>query len=346
MKSLLILGEYQDDFVNKNIKGLQRYAREESLNPRVMSYEELLRGKTPRIPTPLLDVMFFFPYTFWGLNCEIPSDTGIYGTSRESHEIFRNFFRGIKEKIESQFSDKDISYVIDPDYASIDRDKLAVNELLVSKGVSTTKMLPKDLDRILEFSKTKGVFIKARYGAMGKGITYLSPRGWFTNYRVLNKNHLGNYETDCGWRFTQIDGNIDVIKTLLDLEVVVEEEVVPSSLTRGKKFDIRAYSIFGYVPHMFVKENEISSIITNYCQGGTVDHNYKKRLSKDAISLVINQVRNTSNVLNSNFLGVDVIFDGNFQTPKVMEAQTFSGFPRIRKFNLTRFLAQQIKNKD
>ena len=67
---------------------------------------------------------------------------------------------------------------------------IETNNLLRKKGVSTTNVLQKYLKEIIELSKEKGIFIKARYGALGKGISYLSPKGWFTNYKVGNNKPL------------------------------------------------------------------------------------------------------------------------------------------------------------
>lgn len=345
-KTLLILGEHETDDLNKNIKRLQKTSRKINLSYMTMSYEQLFKDDKRNTPAHNLKVMFFFPYKFWDENCEIPGDTSVYGTSKESYNKFKQFWQDVKGTLEKKFPDKDISYVINPDYAALDRDKIETNNLLRKKGVSTTNVLQKNLKEIIELSKEKGIFIKARYGALGKGISYLSPKGWFTNYKVGNKNNIENYPNVGKWEFSNITGNKEFIGKLLELEVIVEEEVKSPQLNPGKKFDIRVYSLYGNVPHMFIRENIESKIITNFSQGGQVNHQYYKTLPKKTIDLASSVALKASEAFNSNFMGVDVIFDKDLKNPKVLEVQTFTGFPKIHYCNLTKLLAHEIKRRD
>ncbi len=345
-KTLLILGEYGTDDLNKNIKRLQKESKKINLPYKTMSYEQLFKNNKKDIFTNNLKAMFFFPFKFWDENCEIPQNTSVYGTSKESYNLFNQFWQDVKGTLEKKFSDKKISYVINPDYAALDRDKIAVNNLLRKKGVSTTNIIQKNLKEIIELSKEKGIFIKARYGALGKGISYLSPKGWFTNYKVGGKNNIENYPDIGKWEFSNITGNKEFIRKLLDLEVIVEEEVKSPQLNPEKKFDMRVYSLYGNVPHMFIRENAESKIITNFSQGGQVNHRYYRALSKKTIALASNTALKASKAFNSNFMGIDVIFDKNLENPKVLEVQTFTGFPDIRYCNLTKLLAHEIKKKD
>lgn len=342
-KTLLILGEYGRDDLNKNIKRLQKESIKINLPYKTISYEQLFKDNKKNIYTNNLKIMFFFPFKFWDENCEIPQNTSIYGTSKESYDKFKQFWQDVKGTLEKKFSDKNISYVINPDYAALDRDKIATNNLLKKNGVSTTKILQKNLKEIIELSKEKGIFIKARYGALGKGISYLSPEGWFTNYKLGKKNNIENYPNVGKWEFSNITGNKEFIKKLLNLEVIVEEEIKSPKLNPEKKFDIRVYSLYGNVPHMFIRENAESKIITNFSQGGQVNHEYHKVLPKKTIDLASNIALKASKAFNSNFMGVDVIFDKNLENPRVLEVQTFTGFPDVHYCNLTKLLAHEIK---
>ena len=49
MKSLLIIGEYNNNEVNQNIKRLQKYSMEFGLSTNLMSYEEILKNKSKKI---------------------------------------------------------------------------------------------------------------------------------------------------------------------------------------------------------------------------------------------------------------------------------------------------------
>jgi len=303
-------------------------------------------GKEKKIPGDELTVLLSFPFNFWDWRCEIPFNNKPYGTSKEAYNIFKNFWKEVIERMDGQFSDKNLSYVIDPKYASIDRDKIKTHQLLKKEGVSTTKLLPRNLNSVLDVSSRKGVFIKPRYGSRGKGITYLSKDRWFTNYRIGSRNKIENYPEEESWRFTEITGKKDIIKQLLDLEVIVEEEVESPSLHTGKKFDIRAYSIYGKVPHMFIRENRKKRVITSFSQGGTIDHAYKKQFPNKSILLIQKEVSKAANALNSKFLGVDIMFDGDLENPVVLEAQTFTGYPKITRFNLPKYLIKQIKRSN
>ncbi len=342
-KTLLILGEYAEDDLNKNIKRLQRYAKEIKIPVKTISYEQLFSKNKFKINTDNLSVMFFFPFKFWNKNCEIPKDTSIYGVSKQSYEIFKEFWQDVKNNLGKRFSDKNVSYIINPDYAALDRDKIKTHDLLKKAGVATTITLPKNLEIILNISKNEGVFIKSRYGALGKGITYLSKKGWFTNYKIGRKNNVENYLDIKDWKFSEITENKDFLKNLLDLEVIIEKEIKSPNLNPGKKFDLRVYSLYGESPHMFIKENYEKNIITNFSQGGKINHKYKEILPEKTINLAKEQALRASKCLNSNFLGIDIIFDKNLYTPKILEVQTFTGFPQIKYCNLSKLLANKIK---
>lgn len=353
MNSLLILGEHKDPSLNPNIKRLQRYSTEIGIPIKVRNYKELFSNSI-KIDTENLAVMFFFPFSFWNKNCETPEDTGIYGTSSKSYEKFSQFWGEIKENLEKKFSGINLKYIIDPNFAALDRDKIATHDLLEKKGVSTTKKLPKDLVNLIELSKVQGIFIKPRYGALGKGITYLSPLGWFTNYKIGKNNALQNYHSvktrgrggdplETEWVFQDITGNKELLKNIINLEMIIEEEVIPPQLEKEKKFDLRVYTVFGNAPYGFMRENNINNIITNFSQGGTIIDDIGKKLPKNALELAKEESLKAAKALNSRFLGVDLIFDKNLETPRVLEVQTFTGFPKIRKFNLTRYLAERIK---
>jgi len=342
MNSLLILGEHQDSSLNPNIKRLQRYSTEMEIPTRVRNYEEFF-SKPIKINTEDLAVMFFFPYKFWNQTCETPEDTGIYGTSSKSYKRFEQFWKDVKGNLEEKFKGINLKYIIDPDFAALDRDKIATHKLLKKANIPTTKKLPKDFSYLLELVKTHGIFIKPRYGALGKGITYLSPSKWLTNYGVGRNNVPYNYSCEKGWFFKEITGNHEFLKRILDLEMIVEKEIVPPKLEKGKKFDLRSYAVFKKVPYIFMRENETKDIITNFSQGGRAIHDVEKKLPKKVIELAKKEGLKTAQTLNSHFLGIDIIFDKNLQTPRVLEVQTFTGFPKIRKFNLPRYLAEHIK---
>ncbi len=353
MNSLLILGEHLDPSLNLNIKRLEKYSTDIKIPTKVRNYEELF-SESIKIDTKDLAVMFFFPFRFWNQKCEIPEDTGIYGTSSKSYETFNQFWEEVKKNLEKQFKEKNLKYIIDPDFAALDRDKIATHNLLEKSGISTTKRLGKDLSNLINLSKKQGIFIKPRYGARGKGITYLSPTGWFTNYGIGKNNTLQNHQSvktkgksgdplKTGWIFKEITGNKELLKKIINLETIIEEEIVPPQLKKGKKFDLRVYTVFENSPYLFMRENNIKNIITNFSQGGKIIDDIGKKLPKKSLELAKKESLKAAKTLNSKFLGVDIIFDRDLETPRVLEVQTFTGFPKIKKFNLPRYLAEYIK---
>lgn len=343
MKSLLILSDSIGYRTNRDNNRLLQYCQEGNVQAELLSYTDFFKKKPFSPKSEKLNVMFWFPIDFWNEHCEVPEDTGVYGTSKKAYNRFKDFWSRVKERVEMQFPDRKISYIIPPDIAFIDRDKIETHRLLTESKVPTTTMLSKDLEAVLQKAEEAGVFIKCRYGACGKGITYISPGKWVTNYVIGEKNTIQNFSPDEQWEFSDITGNKDFLKRLLDLEVIAEQEITPPELSKkDHKFDIRSYVVFGEVPHMFLRENNVKSIITNFNQGGTVHHEYTKYLPQQPIELVKQISLDSVKTFPSQILGVDVMFDGDLQTPKILEIQSFPGLPDFRYFNLLKFLVTKL----
>ena len=343
MRSLLILSDPIGYRTNRDNKRLVQYCQEGDVEAELLSYEDFFKKKPRPLSSENLNVVFFFSTDFWNKNCEIPEDTGVYGTSKKAYNRFRDFWLRVKERVETQFQDRKISYIIPPEIAFVDRDKIESHRLLIEKQIPTTTLLPRDLEVVLQKAEEKGIFIKCRYGACGKGITYISPEKWFTNYIIGERGVIQNPLSEDQWVFSDVTRNKDFLKRLLDLEVIVEQEIIPPNLSKkGNKFDIRSYVVFGQVPHMFLRENSREKVITNFDQGGTVHHEYYKHLSLKEIKRVQQISLDASRAFPSKILGIDVMFDNDFETPKILEAQSFPGMPDIRYFNLLRFLVTKL----
>jgi D-alanine-D-alanine ligase-like ATP-grasp enzyme len=87
-----------------------------------------------------------------------------------------------------------------------------------------------------------------------------------------------------------------------------------------------------------VRINEVGNVITNWSQGGKVIHNPKIELAGNIIESISGEAKKAARAFHSRLMGVDVMLDKVGNTPKVIELQSFTGFPDIRKFNMARYL--------
>lgn len=338
-KSLLVLGHGDSPETDKNRIRFIKYASEAEFEVQAVDYHKL--GQLHSFRNENLNIMPFFPYTYWNRNCEIPEDTLLYGTSKRTYDMFNDFFLGAKDKLEQKFSSHNLVFAIPFESAAIDRDKLQTIQILKECGVSTSEKVPyENLSDILAWvTPERGMFIKCRYGAEGKGITLIKPDRWLTNYKV-ESGRLINYGVYDRWNFTDITGKTELLEQLIEQEVIVEQEVVSPNLFGGKKFDFRIYVVNDTVPHFFVRINDFKNVITNWSQGGKVIHNPKTELAENVIESISNEAQKAAGAFHSKLMGVDVMLDRDSDTPKVIELQAFTGFPDVRKFDLARYLVE------
>ena len=343
--SLLILGRGDNDYSDRNGKCLFEYAQNASLDVQFADYHNI--GKLVDFVNGNLNVMFFFPHTFWNTYCENPGDTQLYGTSKDVYEKFRMFFLDVQDELEKRLDGKRLHYVIPPENAALDRDKIQTIQRLRAYDIPTPKMIYyhslKDI--LAEVTVGRGVFIKCRYGAEGKGITVLHHNKWVTNYQVKGSK-LSNYGVHDKWPFTDITGRIDILDQILQHEVIVEREIIPPDKFGGKKFDVRVYVVGDNIPHFFVRLNDPEKEITNFSQGATILHNPETGLEPIYVEFLKKQAKKAAQVMGSRFLGVDIMFDGESPTDgKVVEVQTFTDFPRIEKFNLAQYILTHLERQ-
>jgi len=343
MKNLLIVGKGDTDYSNRNIKRMYDYAKTSNFNVQSIDYSDTdLISDSFFKTSDSINIINFFPFTFWNENCEVPLDSNLYGTSKKVFNMFNNYFFNFKKQLMDIFPDKKINWVIDPDFAGLDRDKIAtIKKLRESNVITSAQINYTSLDDILKnITPERGVFIKCRYGAEGKGITYLNSDRWKTNYGVT-ANGLSNQENNSKWEFSNITGRKDLLNQLLNSEVIVEKEIVSSDVINNQKFDMRIYVINGSVPHSFLRYSDSKNIITNFSQGAKISHNPEKFLSKSMIEDSYSQAIISAKAFNSNFLGVDVMFDNKDNKSRVVEVQTFTDFPDIRKFDLAKYFISE-----
>lgn len=337
-KSVLILGRGDTNYNDRNARRLFSFAKQAGMNVQRAEYGEQL----PDFKHDTIVVMLFFPYAFWNEHCEVPEDTELYGTSRSVYERFRQFFLDIKQALEARYSIQQLDFIIHPEHAALDRDKVATLDLLRQNRLPVSEIVPYTcLQDVLDcITHQRGVFIKCRYGAEGKGITVLHHGQWKTNYDIQD-NRLGNHGVYGTWPFVDMTGETDLLEQLLQHEVIVEREILSPPLFEGKKFDVRAYVVDGAVPYFFLRINDNEGITTNFSQGAEALHNPCSVIPAEYSKAIQSTAAGAAQAFGSRFIGIDMMFDSNADGIKIVEAQTFTDFPDIDNFNLARYMVQE-----
>ena len=250
------------------------------------------------------------------------------------------------KKIKKNYKDKRVYFINPPEKLSIDRDKELTKKLIKKANVKTTKTCKiKDINKILKLlDGGKKFFVKVRYGSMGKGITYLEKNRWYTNFTFRN-NKILSRKSDYGWRFKRVANNEPFLKKLLKEDVITEEAIKPL-LVKSRKFDLRMYVCFDKVLYIYPRSNEANSITTNISQGAKGESSaFLKGIRKDLLRKAERSAIKAIKALDLNFGGVDILFDSNEKDAIVIEINAFPGFPKVKRFNLSRYVMKEIGKK-
>ena len=271
-------------------------------------------------------VLMCFPYSLWDKMVE--TGDKLYGVGNFGKSI-RDLAEHLTELLDKRFPNA--LYVNHPKSILIERDKLKTKEILHKKGLRVAEDILKHLDSVMnELEAGNSIYIKVRYGSMGKGITYLSPKKWTTNFKYDGKN-ITNHENDHEWREIDITGDKDFLKKILDEDVVVER-AIRNPLTNGFKFDLRAYSLFGEAdPRFAYGRITNNNSITNLSQKGSERKSAEEMLKyipevkmKQALELI----NESSKILGFNYAGGDVLFEGEDFEPVFLEINSFPGYSK------------------
>jgi glutathione synthase/RimK-type ligase-like ATP-grasp enzyme len=309
------------------------------------TYDILEKNKLPLIESDTIIIYLFFPFTYWDKYIEKEGYKGVYGNV-EFYNKFRSFWSEIHRTLKKVYRGKKIRFINHPLKIAIDRDKeftktiLSENEINIPIPYYTR--IYKDILKYVNMENKK-LFLKVRYGSMGKGITYLEKGNWKTNFRFKD-GKIVNPRSDYSWTFVDVTDNIEFLKELLTKDIVIEEAIDAYKLD-DIIFDLRLYMFYDDVLYIFPRTNKKDAITANISQGGQGrSTQFLKRFPKIVIDKVVSSGIRTIQAMDVNFAGVDVMISKDLRV-YVIELNTFPGFPKVSRFNLSKRIIQRIEDR-
>ena len=305
------------------------------------NYMRFLDGKIPKIKTEQIIIFLFFPFSYWNKHIEHKNYRGIYG-NRTFCEKFARFWDMVENKVKKEFAGKEILFVNNPHLCGAYRDKLTVIKKLAQfhipqprlYSISTIKGIQNKL------ISGHGLYLKPRYGSMGKGITFLSRFDWQTNF-IFRDSKIISRRSDHGWKFRNITGNHEFLRQLLERDILIQEAVDPPILN-GDKVDLRIYTFFDKVIYVYPRKNSLDKVTTNISQGGHGAPRLLRVLPEYMVNKAKREALRVSKALNISLAGIDIVPDRNSKEVFVIDVNVFSGFPKRRTFDLAARLAGEL----
>lgn len=343
--TLVSIGDKADFDSFKRLHKERKSFKNSHINYCALSYKNLLNNKTPDIKTEEVVFFLFFPFDHWNKNIETRYYRGIYG-NLQFYKKFIHFFNRVEASIRRNFRGKKIHFINSPLLASMYRDKLKVKESLSRRGISTprTHKIKSHRNIYSCVKKNRSLFLKVRYGSMGKGLTYIGPDKWKTNF-LFRRGRILSRKSDYGWHFRSIVKKEAFLKNLLK-ESIYTEDAIDSFHVRGRKFDLRAYVFFGKVLFIYPRTSDPENITTNISQEGQGEY---PAFLRSIPNSVVGKVRKTAaravKALGLNFAGVDVLIDKKLKRIYVVDINLFPGFPNKKIFNLAKHIVTELKSR-
>jgi len=345
-KTLLVLGDDSDwDSYKKFCRQLKQH-HSKQFNLITAAYEHLTKNRLPDTESKKIVVFLFFPFKYWDENIEYRGYESVYGNAR-FYEKFMVFWSEIYEQINHFYKDKELYFINHPLRISVDRDKELTKTILTQAGIEVKPSFftrnHKDILRMVNKENRK-LFIKVRYGSMGKGITYIEKDEWKTNFRFEN-NRIVSSVSDYGWSFMDITNNPDFLKRLLTKDIVIEEAVEPYIID-NLKFDLRVYVCFDDVLYIYPRTNAPEEITTNISQGGKGrDASFLRKIPENIIKKATRVAIDAAKAMGLDFSGVDIMISKDLKHVYVIEINAFPGFPSQKRFNLSRRIIKKIEEQ-
>ncbi|MFH2027821.1 MAG: YheC/YheD family protein [Nanoarchaeota archaeon] len=343
MKTLLAIGDLKDWDTFKKLYKQRRFFYKSDIKFKKLEYDDLLNNKFPKINTDEIIIFLFFPFEYWDKYIEPKDYKGVYG-NKEFYKKFKEFWKLLENKLKQAYPDKKITYINHPKNLAKDRDKEITKTIVAKAGVLIPKQFhTRKLDDILN-SLDQGykLFLKVRFGSMGKGITYLEKGRWMTNFR-FKKGKIICKRSDYGWTFIDITDKKQLLKEILKQDIVVEEAINPL-LIKGRKFDLRMYVFRNKVLYTYGRSNDAKAVTTNISQGAIGERlGFEKTLPRKQLEFAKKSAIKAIKAIGLKFGGVDIMPCADRKTAMFIEINAFPGFPRVRRFNLSRHLINEIK---
>ena len=310
-----------------------------------VNYKNVLRGKFPKIKTKRLIIFLFFPFDYWNKNIEHKHYRGIYG-NRTFYKKFMHFWSEIDETIRKVFADKEILIINNPFSAGQCRDKLLIKRKLYKAGIFNPRLYhitcTGDIYNLL--AKGNSLFLKVRYGSMGKGITYLSSLIWETNFD-FNDGKIISRRSDYGWTFKDITRNSAFLGHLIKKDILVEK-AIDSLILKRKRVDLRVYTFGKKAIYVYPRTNYPEKVTTNISQGARGDPHILKSIPKHLVTKSKRVAVKSAKSLNLGLTGIDVVLDRNHKDVYIVDVNAFPGFPKRRTFNLTKSIIKELVQLD
>ncbi|MCK5013590.1 MAG: hypothetical protein KAS66_07205 [Candidatus Omnitrophica bacterium] len=350
-KALLVIGERKvikgrsvDPSCNAFIRHLNGRADQDA-EIKIVKYKDVLANNLPKIKNSHLIIVLFFPFQHWNKNIEVYNkDSRVYGDKTFGRD-FERFFQTAESIIVRKYHDKKIEYVNPPKASVLDRDKEACKSFFRKHSLPTPKSYNvkslKDIQRLL--GRGISLYIKPRFGSMGKGISYLS-NGLLTTNFLFQKGKVISHPYDYNWRFHEITKQADknkFLKTMI-LKGFIFEEAIDPPINKGRRSDFRVYCVYGKIPYYYVRSTPAVSLITNWSQGGKIEQKRKfsQYIPETKLKKVKSLAQKVAKDLELNYAGVDVIFSKDYKKIYVLEAHSFPGYEK--GFDLMNDLARKI----
>jgi glutathione synthase/RimK-type ligase-like ATP-grasp enzyme len=343
--TVLVLGDESDwESYNRFCEQLQKH-HSKKLKWVTATYDLLEKNRLPLIESDMLIIYLFFPFTYWDKHVEKEGYKGVYGNVY-FYNKFRAFWSEIHRILRKIYRGKKIHFINHPLKIAIDRDKeitktiLSENKINIPTPYYTRKY--KDILKLVD-QENKKLFLKVRYGSMGKGITYMEKGNWKTNFR-FEDGRIISTRSDYGWTFIDITDNVEFLKEILTKDIVIEEAIDTYKLD-DIIFDLRLYVFYDEVLYILPRTNEKNAITANISQGGNErTTRFLKKFPKNIINKAITSGIRTIKAMDVNFAGVDVMISKDFKI-YVIELNAFPGFPKESRFNLSKRIIQRIEDR-
>ncbi|MCH8328882.1 MAG: hypothetical protein IIB81_00645 [Nanoarchaeota archaeon] len=341
-KTLLILGDEKDFDTYLKLIGQKRFFHGSSIRVKHIDYLSLLKNKLPSIVSKEIIIFPCFPFSYWDKYIEPKDYKGVYG-NKSFYTKFVAFWKEVEQIVGDAYKDKNIIYINQPQYLAKDRDKELTKKMVEKVGILVPKSFsiktPNEIFSLLD--KGFKLFIKVRYGSMGKGITYLEKGRWMTNFRFKN-NKIVSKKSDYGWKFINFTNKTSFLRQMLKQDIIIEEAINPL-LIKGRKFDLRMYVYKNKILYIYGRSNEAKAVTTNISQGAIGEKaSFANLLPKKQLETAKKAAIKAIRALGLNFGGVDIMLCADKKNAMFIEVNTFPGFPKVRRFNLSKYLIKEI----